>query len=313
MIKEIYLAGGCFWGLEKFLKNIDGVVDTRVGYANGRTENPTYQEVCKNNTGHAETVKVVYDNTAISLRYLLENFFTVIDPTLLNRQGNDVGTQYRTGIYFVDEEDKKIIAEVLDYVATFYEEKIVTEILKLENFYLAEEYHQDYLNKNPQGYCHIDLESFQRAKEIIVDPYLYVNNFNKDLSEEQKKIAFESYTERPFTNEYWDYFSDGIYVDIVSGEPLFSSKDKFKCGCGWASFSKPIDKNVIKYYEDSSHGMNRVEVKARVSDIHLGHVFEDGPKDSGGLRYCINGSVLKFISIDKMEDLGYKKYIKYVR
>lgn len=313
MKKNIYLAGGCFWGLEKFLQNIDGVLETTVGYANGRTKNPTYGEVCYENTGHAETVKVSFEDKYISLKYLLEQFFSVIDPTLLNRQGNDVGTQYRNGIYFEDEEDKKIILEVITKIQDKYEDKIVTEVQALENFYDAEEYHQDYLIKNPTGYCHISPIKFEKAKKILVDPYLYEDNDASNLSEQEYAIAYNNATERAFSNELWNFFGDGLYVDKVSGEPLFTSKDKFTCSCGWASFTKPIDEKVIKYLRDQSHGMERTEVRSRVSNIHLGHVFNDGPIDKGGMRYCINGSILKFIPLEKMEECGYGKYIKYIK
>ncbi len=156
-MKEIYLAGGCFWGVEEYFSRIDGVVDTDVGYANGRTENPTYRQVCTGTTGHVETTHIKYDKSKVSLKELLDRFFRIIDPTLLNRQGGDIGNQYRTGIYYVDPEDTDIIQEVVDKTQKKYTKKIVTEVMPIEKYFSAEEYHQDYLKKNPGGYCHIDM------------------------------------------------------------------------------------------------------------------------------------------------------------
>lgn len=156
-MKEIYLAGGCFWGVDEYMSRIDGVVDTKSGYANGSTENPSYEQVCTGTTGHTEAVKVIYDENIISLKDLLNRFWRIIDPTLLNRQGPDIGSQYRTGIYYIDDADLTVINETLNEVKGKYDKPIVTEIGSLENFYLAEEYHQDYLKKNPAGYCHINM------------------------------------------------------------------------------------------------------------------------------------------------------------
>jgi len=171
--KEIYLAGGCFWGLEKYLGNIPGVTGTEVGYANGKTERPTYEEVCRHDTGHAETVRLDFDSSQISLMRLLSLFYKVIDPTSLNRQGNDVGSQYRTGIFYTDQEDFPVIRQSLDQLQKDYTKPIVIETLPLENYYPAEEYHQNYLDKIPGGYCHIDPRYFEMAKEAVVDPYAY--------------------------------------------------------------------------------------------------------------------------------------------
>jgi peptide-methionine (S)-S-oxide reductase/peptide methionine sulfoxide reductase msrA/msrB len=168
--KEIYLAGGCFWGTEKYLSGVKGIVTTAVGYANGNTENPSYEEVCHNNTGHAETVKVVYDPSRIRLEFILRLYYDVIDPTSLNRQGEDKGSQYRTGIYYVDEKDKEVIEKSLTELQTHYEKPVVVEALPLSNFYLAEEYHQKYLDKNPTGYCHIPRAKFAQA-ELAKDDF----------------------------------------------------------------------------------------------------------------------------------------------
>lgn len=167
--KEIYLAGGCFWGTEKYLSGIKGIVNTDVGYANGNTENPSYEEVCRNNTGHAETVRVVYDPGEIRLSFVLDLYYDVINPTSVNRQGGDIGTQYRTGIYYVYEEDKEIIEDSIKELQKKYDKPIAIEVLPLKNYYLAEEYHQKYLDKNPSGYCHIGTDKFEKAK-LAIDP-----------------------------------------------------------------------------------------------------------------------------------------------
>lgn len=167
--KEIYLAGGCFWGTEKYLSNINGIVATDVGYANGNTENPSYQEVCHNNTGHAETVRVSYDPKVVRLEFILKLYYDVIDPTSVNRQGEDAGSQYRTGIYYVDETDLPIIQASIQELGTHYDKPIAIEVLPLRNYYLAEEYHQKYLDKNPTGYCHIRREKFDQAKSARDD------------------------------------------------------------------------------------------------------------------------------------------------
>ena len=169
-VREIYLAGGCFWGTEHFFKQIEGVVETEVGYANGHTEHPTYKEVCTDKTGFAETVRVVYDPEKIGLRFLLKMYFKAIDPVSVNRQGHDTGTQYRTGIYYTDASDLPVIEEVYSEEQKLYKEPFAVEKLPLKNFYTAEEYHQDYLDKNPEGYCHLPLSLFKFAKEAKPQP-----------------------------------------------------------------------------------------------------------------------------------------------
>lgn len=316
MNKEIYLAGGCFWGTEKYLKSLPGVKKTDVGYANGRTENPSYEDVCHRDTGHAETVRVEYDPEQISLSYILHMYFDVIDPTSLNRQGNDIGSQYRTGIYYVNPEDEAIIRAAVSELQEKYDKPIAIEVAPLENYYLAEEYHQDYLTKNPGGYCHIGADAFDKASRALVDPSEYripVDAELKDrLTELQYQVTRENGTEPSYHNEFHDLFSPGIYVDIITGEPLFTSTDKFEA-CGWPSFSKPIDPSVIRTKQDLTHGMVREEVRSRVGDSHLGHVFPDGPKETGGLRYCINSAALRFIPKEEMESQGYGKYLYLVK
>ena len=313
---EIWLAGGCFWGVQTFMAKIPGVVSTEVGYINGNTENPTYYDVCNKGTGHAEAVYIKYKPLKITLEKLLTYFFKIINPTSLNRQGNDVGKQYRTGIYFNKIADKKIIDEFINSQQANFDKKIVTEVLPLKNYCKAEDYHQDYLDKNPYGYCHIDmslLNGIQRdATDIIRDNYKKPTQaeLQHRLTPIQYNVTQKAHTEPPFQNEFWDNHQKGIYVDIVTGEPLFISSDKFDSGCGWPSFTRPIQEDVIEYSEDNSFGMSRTEVKSRVGNSHLGHVFDDGPTSEGGLRYCINSAALRFIPLESMEEEGYGEFIK---
>ncbi|RRD94333.1 bifunctional peptide-methionine (S)-S-oxide reductase MsrA/peptide-methionine (R)-S-oxide reductase MsrB [Clostridiales bacterium COT073_COT-073] len=313
-LKEIYLAGGCFWGLEAYMERIHGVVDAVSGYANGKTENPKYEDLLYHNSGHAETVKVVYDSAKTDLPTLLAYYMKVVDPTSLNKQGNDKGTQYRTGIYFTDSQEEKIIKDFLDEQQKKYDRPIVIENLPLNGFAMAEEYHQDYLKKNPNGYCHIDLN---KANEVIIDPAKYPKPseevIRQKLTEEQYKVTQLNNTEYAFSNEYWDNKEPGLYVDVVTGEPLFTSTDKFDSGCGWPSFTQPIIKDVLTYHEDNSYNMKRVEVRSRVADSHLGHVFEDGPKDRGGLRYCINSASIRFVPLAQMSAEGYEYLMHLIK
>jgi peptide methionine sulfoxide reductase msrA/msrB len=308
-MQEIYLAGGCFWGLEKYLASIRGVESTQVGYANGRTENPSYEEVCYNNTGHAETVRVVYDPRVVPLELLLELYYEAIDPVSINRQGPDMGGQYRTGIYYISATDLPVIKHSIDQLQKRYTKPIAIEVKPLENFTLAEDYHQKYLDKNPGGYCHISPGKFEKASGALVNsahyPAAEPKKLHQTLSETQYEVTQRNATEPPFCNEFWQSFRPGIYVDITTGEPLFASADKLESGCGWPSFSKPIDPNVIREKQDTSHGMLRTEVRSRSGDIHLGHVFNDGPRERGGMRYCINSASLRFIPKEEMEEAGY--------
>lgn len=311
-LKKIYLAGGCFWGIEEYMQRIYGVYDAVSGYANGKVNNPTYKTVSSGKSGYAETVEVTYDSKKIKLEDLLNHYFKIIDPTSLNKQGNDRGSQYRTGIYYVDDSDKEVIDKVMNFHAKKYSEKIVVENMKLKNFTVAEDYHQDYLRKNPNGYCHIDLS---KAGEVVIDPAKYPKPSDDDLKRKltdiQYRVTQKNETESSFSNEYWDNKEKGIYVDVATGEPLFSSSDKFDSGCGWPSFSKPIAKDVVTYREDKSYNMNRTEVRSRSGDSHLGHVFNDGPEELGGLRFCINSASIKFIPLKDMEDRGYG-YLKHL-
>ena len=307
--KEIYLAGGCFWGVQAYIDSIIGVEYTNVGYANGESENTDYYSIKK--TGHAETVYVVYDPDKIKLEELLGYFYGIIEPTSLNKQGNDAGMQYRTGIYYTDEEDKEIIDAVTQKEQAKYSEKIVTEIEPLKNYVLAEDYHQNYLDKNPDGYCHIDLTQIPREKpKVLLSDYPKppMDVIKKNLTDLQFSITQENATESPFNNEYWDNKQAGIYVDIVTGEPLFLSLDKFDSGTGWPSYTRPIQWDVVTYNADTSLGIRRIEVRSRSGNSHLGHLFYDGPVKEGGLRYCINSGALDFIALEDMEEYGYGKF-----
>ena len=316
-VKVIHLAGGCFWGLEAYMQKLNGVEDAVSGYANGKTENPFYYDL--KTSGHAETVKVVYNPDIISLEDILAHYLRVVNPVSVNKQGNDVGTQYRTGIYYTDEADKTIIENILAKDQTKHDKPIAIEVEPLRQFYEAEEYHQDYLEKNPGGYCHIDLsladKPLDKDEEPVIDSSRYIKPSDEDLKKNLTDIQYDvtqnSATERAFSHEYHDSFKRGIYVDITTKEPLFSSTDKFESGCGWPSFSKPISKDVVKYFEDNSHFMHRTEVRSRSGNAHLGHVFNDGPKELGGQRYCINGASLEFIPYDEMDEKGYG-YLKYL-
>ncbi len=315
--KEIYLAGGCFWGTEKYIASISGVVETEVGYANGNTEKPTYEQVCHHHTGHAETVKVVYDPGKLPLPFLLELYYDSIDPTSVNRQGGDKGTQYRTGVYYVHAEDESVIRDSLNKLQARLKEPVAVELKPLDNYYPAEEYHQKYLDKNPNGYCHIGRDKIAMAAQAAVDPTLYAPAdpaaLKKELTERQYEVTQEAATEPPFQNDFWNHYAPGIYVDVTTGEPLFASSDKFESGCGWPSFSRPIDPHVVKEFMDHSLFRVRTEVRSRVGNAHLGHVFDDGPKELGGLRYCINSAALKFIPKAEMEAKGYGKLLPYVK
>lgn len=312
-MKTIYLAGGCFWGVEKYFSLIPGVTATEVGYANGKTDHPTYEQVCRENTGHAETVKIQYDPLKLSLPYLLEQYYAVIDPVSVNKQGNDAGIQYRTGIFYTDPADKPIIEASLRELQKKYRQPLAIEVEPLRQFFPAEEYHQDYLDKNPGGYCHIPQTAFEKARHANDPSVQYKRKSRAELQAELTPLQYEvtqnSATEQPFRNEYFDNHKRGIYVDITTGEPLFLSSDKYDSGCGWPSFTRPIDDSLIAEKQDRTHGMVRTEVRSKTGDAHLGHVFNDGPQDQGGLRYCINSASLRFIPMEDMEKEGYGRYL----
>ncbi|AUN15727.1 peptide-methionine (R)-S-oxide reductase MsrB [Paraclostridium sordellii] len=313
MKKLATFAGGCFWCMFKPFSNYNGVEKIIAGYTGGIAENPTYEEVCSEITGHLEAIQIVYDDTLVRYEDLLDIFWKQIDPTDEGGQFNDRGNRYKTAIFYHDENQKKLAIESKEALqkSNLFEEPIMTEILPAEKFYIAEEYHQDYYKKEP---IHYELYFRGSGRYDFIKNNWDKNNINRDkLKETLSPIQFEvtqnDQTESPFKNEYWDNKEEGIYVDIVSGDVLFTSRDKFDSGCGWPSFTKPVSEKVVREKSDFSHGMYRTEVRSTKANSHLGHVFDDGPKESGGLRYCINSAALKFIPKDKMKEMGYENYL----
>lgn len=296
-----YFAGGCFWGLERYFQNVDGVVDTTVGYAQSNAEGPTYEQVCSGATDAAETVKVDFDPARVTLRTLTLLFLEVIDPFSVDRQGSDEGRQYRTGMFFTDDAQRDVFVAALEQLVDRQPQRPAVLVEPLRNFYPAEKRHQDYLINNPGGYCHIPFAAIAnvRSRQHYVERIW-------DLTLEQFAVTQQAATERPFVNEYDHEFEPGIYVDVVSGEPLFLSKDKFDSGCGWPAFSRPIKPELLtEHADDRIPGRPRIEVRTADTQIHLGHVFTDGPAELGGLRYCMNSAALRFVPRSQMEAEGY--------
>lgn len=315
-VEVIYLAGGCFWGLQKLMQSLPGVVNTVSGYANGTSDkNPTYRAVCSGTTGFRETVRVEYDPRRTSLDTLLYAYFAVIDPTVKNAQGNDKGTQYQTGIYYTDEASGRTIAQIVA-IQRERHPQFAVETKPLECFYDAEEYHQNYLDKNPSGYCHIPPKEMEKISQIVIDPAEYKRPAKDVIAQKLNDMQFDvtqnAATEPPFQNAFWDHFEKGIYVDLVTGEPLFSSQDKYLSSCGWPSFAKGLDDNTLVYLEDRSLFMKRTEVRSRTGNSHLGHVFRRDPESPTKTRYCINSASLRFIPYDEMESQGYGYLKRYV-
>jgi peptide methionine sulfoxide reductase msrA/msrB len=310
--RYIWLAGGCFWGMEKLMRSVPGVTDAVSGYANGTGEaDANYETVCSGLTGFRETVRVEYDPDAVTLDALLFTYYGAIDPGAENRQGADWGSQYQAGIYYDRQSDLESIERVTGVIKA-RAEKFCVEIKPLENFFPAEEYHQRYLDKHPGGYCHIPPYKLAAAASSAVDPGRYPlppeEELRKKLSPAQYMVTQRAATEPPFSSPMWRGGERGIYVDAATGEPLFSSKDKFDSPCGWPAFSRPVEGPVIVERYDGTYEMDgtfRTEVRSRAGNSHLGHVFRDEPGTPDGTRYCINGAALRFVAYEDMEKEGY--------
>lgn len=311
-------SGGCFWCVESPFEEVDGVISVVSGYAGGKEKNPTYSEVSGGQTSHRESVQITYDPEIVSYAELVDIFWQTFDPTDVGGSFFDRGSQYESAIFFHNEEQKKVAEESkkrLDQSKRF-SKPIATPIIKYTNFYPAEEYHQDYYKKSPQEYYAYRKGSgrdafIQRHWPEISDkkyPSPSKSELKSTLTELQYEVTMEEATEFAFSNEYNANKEKGIYVCIVSGAPLFSSKDKYESGSGWPSFTKPIDARWIDKPIDRSLGMARVEVRSKLGNSHLGHVFYDGP-DPTGLRYCMNSAAMKFIPKAEMAAAGYGDYL----
>ncbi|AEN90902.1 bifunctional methionine sulfoxide reductase A/B protein [Priestia megaterium WSH-002] len=288
-----------------------GIIKVVSGYTGGHKENPTYKEVCSETTGHYEAVQITFDPEVFPYEKLLELYWPQIDPTDAGGQFADRGDSYRTAIFYHNEHQKELAEESKQQLEASgrFSEPIATQILPAKPFYEAEEYHQGYYKKNKFRYA-----MYRRGSGR--DRFIKENwkDFGRDeqlkttLTPIQYEVTQNDATEPPFRNEFWDHTEDGIYVDIVSGEPLFSSTDKYDAGCGWPSFTKAINKDEVKENMDVSHNMVRTEVRSKTANSHLGHLFDDGPQDAGGLRYCINSAALRFVPKEDLEKEGYGEY-----